>query len=398
MAQLKDLKAILEARNGDIWLAATNSLGVIRDMTLRMMGPRDGFADTGVFSMAETTDGRILLGGRDHVSEYDGKSFRTMYDTDLAESLCRDQNGTVWTATGSGIHRYRPGQLITNTNDDGLPATAVRKVYCDSQGRVWAGTGQGISMYYPAADTDPPLTKIIDDRNLRETPPGGKVRLAFSGTDKWKFTSPDRLMFSWRMDNSTWSDFSSAQFAAFEGLHAGKHRFEVKAMDRNGNIDASAARYEFSVLLPWYQQGEFLFILFMAGGIIAVLSRLAWRHHARLAYQGTHDPLTGLSNRAVFDLNFQDAISTARAEDTRVAMILLDLDRFKPINDTLGHLIGDLFLKEVSARLQRMIRKQDTLARLGGDEFAVMMPRFQIGTKPSGWRKTSPRASTAILY
>jgi len=376
MAQLKDLKAILEARNGDIWLAATNSLGVIRDTRLRIVGPKDGFSDTGVFSMVETADGRVILGGRDHVTQYDGRSFLTMYDTDLAESMCSDQNGTVWTASGSGIHRYRPGQLITNTNDDGLPATAVRKVYCDPQGRVWAGTSQGIGMYYPAADSDPPLTKIIDDRNLRETPPGGKVRLAFSGLDKWKFTSPDRLMFSWRMDNSPWSDFSAAQFASFESLRAGSHQFEVKAMDRNGNIDPSPAKYEFSVLLPWYRQGEFLIIVFVAGVIIAGLSRFAWRHHARLAFQGTHDPLTGLSNRAVFDLKFQDAISMARAENTQAAMILLDLDRFKPINDTLGHLVGDLFLKEVSARLRRSIRKQDTLARLGGDEFAVIMPRL----------------------
>ncbi len=376
MTELRDLKAILEARNGDIWLAATSSLGVIRNGTLRMVGPRDGFSDTGVFSMAETPDGRVILGGRNAVTQYDGKHFRTVHDIDLAESICVDRNGLLWTGSGSGIHRYRPGQWITNTVDDGLPASAVRKVYSDPQGRVWAGTSQGISLFYPAADPDPPLTKIIDDRNLRETPPGGKVRLAFSGTDKWKFTSSDRLLFSWRMDDSAWSDFSPAQFASFDGLPAGGHQFAVRAMDRNGNIDPTPAKYEFSVLLPWYRQEQFLILAALAVLIITGLSRLAWRHHAKLAFQSGHDPLTGLANRKVFDLNFQEAVNAARAENTQVAMILLDLDRFKPINDTLGHSIGDLFLKEVSARLLRSVRKQDTLARLGGDEFAIVMPRL----------------------
>jgi diguanylate cyclase (GGDEF)-like protein len=376
MTELRDLKGVLEARNGDIWLAATNSLGLIHNGKLRIMGPRDGFPDTGVFSMAETANGRVMLGGRAYITQYDGKSFRTIHDVDLAESLCVDRNGMLWAASGSGVHRYRPGQWISNTVDDGLPAPAVRKVYVDPQGRVWAGTSQGVSLYDPAADTDPPLTKIIDDRNLRETPPDGKVRLAFSGTDKWKFTSPDRLLFSWRMDNAAWSDFAPAQFASFDGLPAGAHQFEVRAMDRNGNIDPKPAKYAFSVLLPWYRQEQFLILASLAVLIIVGLSRLAWRHHAKLAFQSGHDPLTGLANRKVFDLNFQEAITTARTENTQVAMILLDLDRFKPINDTLGHTVGDLFLKEVSARLLRSIRKQDTLARLGGDEFAIIMPRL----------------------
>jgi diguanylate cyclase (GGDEF)-like protein len=81
-------------------------------------------------------------------------------------------------------------------------------------------------------------------------------------------------------------------------------------------------------------------------------------------------------NRTEFDLKFQEAVREARAENTQVAIILLDLDRFKPINDTLGHSVGDLFLKEVSARLSSAIRPQDILARLGGDEFAMIMPQL----------------------
>ena len=218
------------------------------------------------------------------------------------------------------------------------------------------------------------MTNIIDDQNLRETPPGGEVRLAFSGADKWKFTASDRLTFSWRLDNSAWSAFGPSHFASFKGLHSGGHRFEVRAMDRNGNIDPRPANYKFSVLLPWYRQSEFLAVALIAVFIIAGLSRMAWRHHRRIEYQSRHDPLTALANRHVLELNFQQAIAESRVLNTGVAIILLDLDRFKPINDNFGHQVGDRFLQEVSKRLRSAVRRQDTLARLGGDELAILMP------------------------
>ncbi len=380
MTSLNDLRTVAEARNGDVWLGAADSLGQIHNGKLRMFGAKDGITEKGVLSAIESPDGRIILAGRESITEYNGKSFRVLRSIDTAESVSSGPDGSLWAGSGSGIHRYVPGQSgqpghwITNTADDGLPATAVRKVYADSQGRIWAGTSHGVSLFYPEADPDPPVTNIIDDQNLRETPPGGEVRLAFSGADKWKFTDADRLTFSWRLDDSAWSEFGSSHFASFKGLHSGAHRFAVRAMDRNGNIDGSPANYQFSVLLPWYRQTDFLILASIALFVIVGLSRMAWRHHRRLQYQSRHDPLTTLANRNAFELNFQQAIAEARATGAKVAVLLLDLDHFKPINDNLGHQVGDRFLQEVSRRLLSAVRKQDTLARLGGDEFAVLMP------------------------
>lgn len=373
-ATLTDLKVIYEAHNGDIWLGATNGLGMVRDGRLRLFGAKEGFSDTGVFSAVEGARGHMVLGGRDHVTEYDGQNFHVIHSIDIAESLAAGSDGWVWVGSGSGVHRYRTGQWVSNTVEDGLAANDVRIAYCDEQGRVWAGTGQGVSLFYPNADPDPPITRIMDDNNLRETPPGGKVRLAFLGMDKWKFTSPDRLTYSWRIDGSDWSPFESSQFASFEGLRGGHHRFEVRAMDRNANVDPAPARFEFTVLLPWYLEKPFLLFAALAAVIIFFTSRSAWRHHRRLTFQGRHDPLTGLANRTVFEGNFQKAIAAARTENTLVAMILLDLDRFKPINDSFGHNVGDQFLRETANRLRKLVRSQDTLARLGGDEFAIVMP------------------------
>ncbi len=86
-----------------------------------------------------------------------------------------------------------------------------------------------------------------------------------------------------------------------------------------------------------------------------------------------HDPLTGLPNRLLFRDRLEQAIAKARRYDHRVAILFLDLDRFKYINDTLGHDVGDELLVEVARRLQRQCRRSDTVARLGGDEFVFIL-------------------------
>jgi diguanylate cyclase (GGDEF)-like protein len=91
-------------------------------------------------------------------------------------------------------------------------------------------------------------------------------------------------------------------------------------------------------------------------------------HH--LAY---HDNLTGLANRALMDDRIEQAIERARRNLSMVAVLLVDLDRFKPINDSYGHAIGDEVLKSIAGRLKECVRSSDTVARIGGDEFVVVL-------------------------
>jgi diguanylate cyclase (GGDEF)-like protein len=91
----------------------------------------------------------------------------------------------------------------------------------------------------------------------------------------------------------------------------------------------------------------------------------------RLAYE---DPLTGLPNRALFSDRLTGAVTLARRNGTPLTVMLMDLDRFKHINDTLGHAVGDNVLREVGLRLRSVLRESDTIARLGGDEFGVLLP------------------------
>ncbi|MBN2255282.1 MAG: GGDEF domain-containing protein, partial [Deltaproteobacteria bacterium] len=90
----------------------------------------------------------------------------------------------------------------------------------------------------------------------------------------------------------------------------------------------------------------------------------------RLAY---HDALTGLPNRVLFAEQFVLAQARAQRHREKLAVILLDLDHFKEVNDTLGHTVGDELLKIVADRLRRLVRKEDVVARMGGDEFLVLL-------------------------
>jgi len=93
-------------------------------------------------------------------------------------------------------------------------------------------------------------------------------------------------------------------------------------------------------------------------------------------FQAYHDLLTGLPNRALFHDRLSNTISNARRENDRLSVLFLDLDRFKVVNDTLGHSVGDELLKQVANRLRSCLREGDTVARLGGDEFIVLLPNI----------------------
>jgi diguanylate cyclase (GGDEF)-like protein len=99
---------------------------------------------------------------------------------------------------------------------------------------------------------------------------------------------------------------------------------------------------------------------------------------AALEYKATHDALTDLPNRFLFHDRLQQALRAGLREKKPLALLVMDLDRFKEINDTLGHLIGDRLLQEAGRRIRGVLRESDTVARLGGDEFALLLPGARV--------------------
>jgi diguanylate cyclase (GGDEF)-like protein len=97
----------------------------------------------------------------------------------------------------------------------------------------------------------------------------------------------------------------------------------------------------------------------------------------RLAHQAHHDALTGLPNRVLFGTQLDLAVTQAQSNGQPFAVIFLDLDRFKTINDTHGHGMGDALLRQVAERLQGCVRQNDTVARISGDEFTMLLPNLR---------------------
>jgi diguanylate cyclase (GGDEF)-like protein len=117
------------------------------------------------------------------------------------------------------------------------------------------------------------------------------------------------------------------------------------------------------------RRGKYLGI----GTGFSLMRRITERRQATLAHLAYHDTLTGLPNRQLFLDRLGQAIASAARNRRRLAVFYIDLDRFKVVNDTLGHTIGDLLLQQIADRFRSVIRAQDTVARLSGDEFAVVL-------------------------
>jgi diguanylate cyclase (GGDEF)-like protein len=140
------------------------------------------------------------------------------------------------------------------------------------------------------------------------------------------------------------------------------------------------------VTLGWAALGSLVVVI-----LTGLLGRMSWqlvqarsreretkiKHAERVEHLAYHDGLTGLPNRSMFSKLLSKSISEAHRYDRRLAVAFLDLDRFKQINDTLGHEMGDQLLQEVATRLKGCVRDSDTVARLGGDEFVVLLPQLE---------------------
>ncbi len=154
-----------------------------------------------------------------------------------------------------------------------------------------------------------------------------------------------------------------------KGLHAiWEKNSEFRAEANYRTLDGQEINCIISFPIPETQSG------FQSIPVTLVDITHRKQNEVRIWRQGNFDSLTGLVNRNLFSDRLSHALDSAKRNKTRLALLYLDLDGFKYVNDTLGHLLGDQLLQEASQRLLSHMRKSDTVARLGGDEFAILLP------------------------
>ncbi|HEU4521054.1 MAG TPA: EAL domain-containing protein [Thermoanaerobaculia bacterium] len=208
--------------------------------------------------------------------------------------------------------------------------------------------GQGIAILTPAVETIGPRIAFVNDGfcalyGVRREEVIGQTPVIFGIVDR--------------------------QHAIFEDLL--DHVFDNETFE----AEATAKRQdgtEFELdlqLIPVEDGGELTHWVAFLRDITEMKSQVQMLRH-----QAMHDGLTSLPNRVMLVERFEKAIDRARENPAVVALLVMDLDRFKEVNDTFGHYFGDILLKQVAFRIQNQLRLVDTVARLGGDEFAIVIP------------------------
>jgi diguanylate cyclase (GGDEF)-like protein len=181
--------------------------------------------------------------------------------------------------------------------------------------------------------------------------------------------------------------------AAYYHFQSGKRLLAIIREMHRGVFGEFLASYMalalFAVLVATSVQSLGIFAILVFAAPLAFARQMFQRTHslqeattelaekqAENEYQALHDSLTGMPNRMLFQQRLVEAIVEARRTDEKLAVMLIDLDHFKEVNDTLGHHFGDLLLQEIGPRLSSVLRDNDLMARLGGDEFGIVLPEL----------------------
>ena len=269
-----------EMQDGTVWVGSSNGLARFDP---KRVTPAEMFPGIEPTCLLETVRGKIWRGDGDTISEYDGRGWTVVgHGLGQVRSLQKGRDGSIWAATDQGLFRHLDGSWVGNSVEEGLPDKDVFGVWQDQRGQIWAATGHGVSQYHREADTDPPVAVVSAADNPQEVSSSEIVTLEFRGRDKWDYTSRARILFSHRLDEGPWSSFTDATSASFTNLLAGKHRFAVRAMDRNWNEQAEPLLYEFTSVVPWYQEPRVLALALAGLVVTALLASLAANRHLRL--------------------------------------------------------------------------------------------------------------------
>jgi len=366
----------------------------------RRLGTPDGLPSTGVDKLLETADGQVWASTDDGLAVIDPVSLnvRPLKRADGVAISGYWTNAGALTAAGEllfgglgGLTVVRPELLLRREFRPPLVVTDLR-----------------------IGGTPMPTTQINvpGHGGVIELAPGARsLQVEFSALD---YSAPEKNQYAYRLDgfDADWvASDGLRRLATYTNLPPGNYTLKIRGSGRDGQWSDAVLSLPVRVPPAWHETVWFrvllgLLIMGLVAAVVQARTLIFKRHQQELqnlvsertaallqrtselearsvelresqtqleqiAYR---DPLTDLPNRRFFNDDFRRLVAQAKRDGVGFALMLIDLDYFKQINDTLGHDAGDALLVELAARMRAAVREVDSIARLGGDEFAVLLP------------------------
>lgn len=337
---------------------------------------------------------------------------------DTVDSLLGGPDGSVWASTDDGVVHIDPSSLAIETfrEAEGLQSLLHwqgARAITDDGHLVFAGTDgltvidptvkNAIRTVFPLVITELkigsqtiPFDALGSGARIEVPPAAGSFAAEFSALD---FAAAGRINYSYRLSGleTNWTRADPThRTLRYTNLPPGDYTLQIRASGRDGSSRGGTLDIPVHVVPAWSQTIGFkgvlgLLVLFACWGVIQLRVHIARRRERlletvvvertaalersqselqKLAY---FDALTGLANRRMFSRNVQGLLTPTERQAPAFALVLVDLDKFKVINDTLGHDAGDALLIDAAGRLVSSVRENDSVARLGGDEFAILL-------------------------
>ncbi len=331
-------------------------------------------------------------------------------------SMVVDHRGWLWVGEDAGVTVYDGHRWRNFTQEDGLiwNDTDSFALTEDRDGSMWIGTSGGLShLIAPQAalggSPPPPAFSQVSM---------GSVTLSDGANVKWSnnplvismallsFKDTQDIGIRYRLigeQGSGWED-THEMTVRFRHLAPGKYRFEVAAVNAAGSAVSPVASLSFTIVPLWWQNRNAQIALAL---LVLALLVYAWRRRVsqlmrqkrlleeavrgrtvdlerektelvrtreQMRHFAEHDGLTGLWNHRIIVERLRGEVDRSQRDGSPVSIILVDLDYFKRVNDTMGHMAGDIALKETGAIFQRAVRSYDWVGRYGGEEFLLILP------------------------
>lgn len=403
--------AIAEGTDGTIWAGAASGLFAHVGGQWKRWTRSDGLSNQEVLSLGTASDGTMWVGyrfggGIDRVKLKAGglgieKAVQRPGTDGLVYFLSFDASGRLWAGTEHGVDVWSGTRWSHYDMSDGLAWNDcnLNAFAEEPDGTIWIGTAGGLSRFRPrphpalAGPLDVVFTRLVmgqtDVSGQNGQSSGIRANSLIARYSALNVTRENGAFFRYRLlgANSAWTETTQRELQ-FAQLAPGKYRLEIEAQDGDGRWSEQRAAFSFEVLTPWYASWWFislcaLFPTIGAGGAVRLRILAAQRRerelqrlkvaHDEIRTLAFYDPLTSLPNRRLLLNRLQQTLASSTRNPRKRALLFIDLDNFKTLNDTLGHQVGDLLLQEVARRLTLCIRESDSVARLGGDEFVVLL-------------------------